>query len=834
MTTIDSDMAGRIEPVRDKPAQVFRNWLVARWRSWRSERPSVARDRADVGEVAAEGVEAASVWSLVTAPLFSRITMLLALSLSMHMLSLAVPVFVLQVYDRVITHAGMETLIGLTSLVLLALVFEFVLRQARGRLIQLVATRVDVALSRRLFAKLSSLPLRDLETWSQARWHTLLRDGDTVRDTVAGPVTVLLIDIPFVVLFLIVIWTIASPVAWLLMAVIPLFIGLSLLSSFLIDRANSAEQDAAQRRDALVDELVNGRSTLKMLGMMPFLRDRWEQLQCRLILQSVERGGRVDTFTHLAAQAALLTTVLMTCFGALAIINQQMTIGALIAANMLAARVVQPLTRTVSVWRAISRVRRAAGRLDEAIAQPEDVDDSHLHHDRPRGEVRLQNVCFEFEQGQHPVLNGVNLTVRRGLHGIVGANGSGKTTLLKIMQGLYRPQEGRVLIDGGDMAQFGKRDLAQWIGFVPQELFFFDGTVHENIARARPDISDEDIVRAARIAGADAFVEKLPDGYGTTMGEGGARFSSGERQMLAIARALVEDPAILVLDEPTAHLDHAAALGVTKQLADLAKTRTVVVVSHSVGLLQACDTLMVLETGRIAYSGRSADVLARPDRQERRRQGSETDQSGRGVVTMYALDGISERLPLPNWRPLSSIVMVALLVFVVWASQAELNQVATAPGMVVPAGQVRVIQHLEGGIVTDIQVQEGDTVALGQTLVRLDLGATGLSGAEIGAQIDGLLLERARLMAEASGIELTLPDGPSERWPDLARAERETHENRRRQLRVDLDVLRERRVQAELDLEIIDTRLDGLQRQIEITGEQQEITTRLSASQLYP
>ena len=605
-----------VSPVGSKlstigPSDPFGDWIQSRVRSWTKAKPITDEAEAKADETPANEAGAVSVWSLVTAPLFSRITMLLALSLSMHMLSLAVPVFVLQVYDRVITHAGMETLVGLTSLVLLALVFEFVLRQARGRLIQLVATRVDVALSRRLFAKLSSLPLRDLETWSQARWHTLLRDGDTVRDTVAGPVTILLIDIPFVVLFLAVVWTIASPVAWLLMAVIPLFVGLSVLSSFLIDRANSSEQDAAQRRDALVDQLVNGRSTLKMLGMMPFLRDRWEQLQCRLILQSVERGGRVDTFTHLAAQAALLTTVLMTCFGALAIINQQMTIGALIAANMLAARVVQPLTRTVSVWRAISRVRRAAGRLDAAIAQPEDADDSHLQHDRPHGEIRLQNVCFAFEQGQQPVLNGINLTVKRGLHGIVGANGSGKTTLLKIMQGLYQPQQGRVLIDGADISQFGKRDLAQWIGFVPQELFFFDGTVQENIARARPDVADDDVVRAARVSGADLFVEKLPDGYGTRMGEAGARFSSGERQMLAIARALVDDPAILVLDEPTAHLDRTAAQAATKQLVELARTRTVVVVSHGADLLQACDTLMVLEAGRVAFSGRSADVLAR-------------------------------------------------------------------------------------------------------------------------------------------------------------------------------------------------------------------------------
>ena len=195
------------------------------------------------------------------------------------------------------------------------------------------------------------------------------------------------------------------------------------------------------------------------------------------------------------------------------------------------------------------------------------------------------------------------------VHGIVGVNGSGKSTLLKLLQGLYEPASGRVLLDGADIAQFSRGDLSRWIGYVPQESFLITGSIRDNIARFNTDIADNRIVEAARLAGAHDFISALPDGYATEVGEGGGRLSGGQRQRLAMARALVFDPPILLLDEPTAHLDRAAEMELAKVLLGLARERNIVVVSHSHALLGICKNILVMEDGRIAAAGPGADVI---------------------------------------------------------------------------------------------------------------------------------------------------------------------------------------------------------------------------------
>ena len=603
--------------------------LVAKWAAPAPEAVSEAVPEA-VAEAVAENQAPADappkMTSLLISTLAPHLAKLAGMSVFINALSLAVPIFVLQVYDRVVPYGGIQTLKGLLLAVLAVIVFDFVLRQARSRLVQMMALRIDTKVKRLIFRHLTVMPLRDLETQSGARWQTLLRDGEIVRDTVAGSTVVLLVDLPFVVLFLTVIGLVAGPVAWVLTLAIPIYLLLTGISSFVIGRSSRAEQEAAVARDALTGELVSGRTTMKALHLGENLRDRWEQAEAELIRSSVVRGGHVDGFGNLGTSLTMLTSILMTTFGAIAIIGQEMTIGGLIAANMLSARVVQPMTQVISLWRGLQRLQISFRRLDETLAQPCDRQHSAVALPTPKGTLALEAVRFSYDPAAEPVLDNVTLRLRHGaLHGIVGPNGSGKTTLLKLMQGLYRPESGRVLLDGADISQFGRADLARWIGYVPQESFLFQGSIRDNIVSGRDDVEDAQILEAARLSGVDDFVAGLPEGYDTDVGEAGHRLSGGERQRIALARALVDEPPILLLDEPSANLDPEARATLCATLKELSQRCNLIVVSHSRVLLERCDNVVVLGNGGLVLVGASNEVLprlypgsnARPPSQER-------------------------------------------------------------------------------------------------------------------------------------------------------------------------------------------------------------------------
>jgi len=545
-------------------------------------------------------------------PLMPHLRELLTFSLFVNLLALAAPVFTLQVYDRVVFHAGLSTLEGLALGMVLVIGFDFVLRQGRARLMQRVALKLDVELGRRIYDKLTGLPLRALEARPTAFWQTLFRDAQEVRNLIGGPNAVLIVDLPFVVLAFVLIAVIAAPIMWVMGLVLVAFFALAWFSSHAVSRASRNERESGLGRETLIAELVAGRTTVKALALGDPMRERWENAHAEVIEKSLERGGRVDSFGNLGVALTVFTTIALTTVGALAILDQRMSIGALIAANMLSARVINPLSQLVAAWRNLALYRAAALRLASLFAEADDRKVSEVAHARPNGELALEGVRFRFESAKRPAVDGVRFTLRPGgLHGIVGRNGSGKTTLLKLMQGLYRPDEGRVLLDGADLTQFTRAELARWIGYVPQETFLFRGSVRDNIASGRPDATDQEILDAAKLAGAHFFIVDLPDGYATDIGEAGGRLSVGERRSIAIARVLIGDAPVLLLDEPTAGLDRPAEEQLRNLLAGLARTRNVIVVTHSPIVLSACHNVIAMERGKVVLAGPSHEVLPR-------------------------------------------------------------------------------------------------------------------------------------------------------------------------------------------------------------------------------
>ncbi|MDV7338313.1 peptidase domain-containing ABC transporter [Terasakiella sp. A23] len=545
------------------------------------------------------------------APLFPILGEIFAATLVVNILAFAVPIFILQVYDRVIAQAGLSTLQGLVIGMAGVILFDFILRQARSGLLQDAAMRIDATLAKRLFHKFTALPLRVLERRPSAFWQSLFRDVDNIRTALSGIAAILLADLPFAVIGIVLIVAIAKPLAWALLIIVPLFILLAFLSSLSARSSTMAERNATLRRDALITEMITDRTTIKALGLGTHLGQIWEERQAKTIESSITKAARADRYHNMGKTLLLSSTVTLTGFGAIAIIQQEMTVGALIAANMLVARILQPLNQLVLQWKSLSAAKQSYGRVKQVLDYPEDQQGATMEMDRPQGRLALDTLSYSFgDQDSEPILKGLSLRVGpNGLHGVVGPNGSGKSTLLKILRGLYVPTQGRVILDKGDLVQFSEEEKLSWFGYLPQDTRLLSGTIKDNLSMGPTVPDDAAIAKATKLVGLHDEILSMKQGYGTQVGEHGENLSGGLRQRLALARALVADPPILLLDEPSNNLDVIAERELAKLLKQLAKGRTIIMVTHSMELLQVADSIMILERGQIKGGGKAQDIL---------------------------------------------------------------------------------------------------------------------------------------------------------------------------------------------------------------------------------
>tara|TARA_B100000676_G_scaffold308829_1_gene370684 strand:+ start:3659 stop:5440 length:1782 start_codon:yes stop_codon:yes gene_type:complete len=548
----------------------------------------------------------------ILAPLKPAFREVMVMSLFVNLLALGLPVFVLQVYDRVVFYKGTQTLLALVAGVAIVILFDYVLRQARSRVLQKAALLIDIHLGRALFDKVAALPLRMLEMRPSNYWHSLFRDADTVRNMFSGPTAVLAAELPFIPIFIVIVFVIAEPIAWVLVVIVPTFLIVAWVSGRTLDGANKHEKERMLDRDAMLADMLAGRTTMKALAIEQGFRDKWESQHANVIKRSLTRGFWSDSFANLTMSLSFITTVSLTTVGALAILDQRLSIGALIATNMLSSRLIQPLNQLVNTWRNYALYKQSIERLSEAFALTQERTETTITLSRPKGEIELEGISFSFSNDGPKVIDGISMRIKPGgMIGLIGPNGSGKTTLMKLMQGLYEPAEGRVLLDGSDITQYTRADLAPWMGYVPQEAALFHGNIRDNISGMAPDSDDEAIIEAAKAAGAHGFIADLPDGYGTDIGEAGMRLSGGQRQRIAVARALLHDPPVLLLDEVASNLDRDAEHALRDTLVEMAKDRTVVISTHTPVLLTACRHIVGLEKGRVAIAGPTRDVLAK-------------------------------------------------------------------------------------------------------------------------------------------------------------------------------------------------------------------------------
>jgi ATP-binding cassette subfamily C protein LapB len=534
----------------------------------------------------------------------------LALSFAINILALLAAVFSMQVYDKVVGHEGYSTLAALVIGMAIAIVMDHAFRAGRSLLLQRIGARIEVEMARETLHRMLNLPTLALEGRSPGFWQAVYRDVEIVRATCSGATAMLLIDLPFLVLSLLVIAVVALPLLPVALLTIVAFVALAWRSGQVTRGATETEREQLVSRDMVLNELASVRLSLKALGANESVRRRWEDYYARWMNESLARSREADHYREMAHAMTTANSVITTSLGALAILNQLITMGSLIATNMLGGRLVSPLVQLVGQWRTYGQFRAAKKRLDALFAAPEDRNESVISLPRPRGLMRLEGVTFKFPQAENPLLQPISGEIGPcGLHAIVGPNGSGKTTLLKILRGLYPPSEGRVMIDGADLHQFTQRELAQRIGYLSQTNQLLSTSIRDNIALANPDATDEQIIHAAQRACAHSFVIDLPDGYATQVGEGAQRFSAGQTKRIAIAQALLNDPPVLLLDEPTAELDRDSELQFVNTLKELAKDHTVIVVTHSPFLLSHCNGVMVMNKGKLVAAGPATDIL---------------------------------------------------------------------------------------------------------------------------------------------------------------------------------------------------------------------------------
>ena len=536
---------------------------------------------------------------------------LITYSLFINILALATPIFVLQVYDRVVFQAGLETLKALVLGVFIALVFDFILRQARSRLLQFISLKIDGRLGDTVFDRFSELSLETLEKKPAWFWQNIFRDVAQIRNFIGGGTVIIFIDIPFSIIFISIIYLIAPPLIWVFIFSVALFSILAWLAFKITRVATSAEQSSRAEVENLIIEIVSNRATVKSLNIAEHLKTVWLEKHSQTMERSLHRGRSADLFANVNVVLTMGVTVALTSFGAVAVLEQSMTIGSLIAANMLATRVIQPLSQLSLAWRTLNQFRGSRDRLGNLVQETDLLRKTVVGFSLSNAKIELEGLHFAYD-AEKKIFEGISLKLEPAkIHAVVGNNGSGKSTLLKLMLNLYSPQAGKVIWDGADIRQFNPSQIANWCGYVPQECTLFTGSIRDNVAGFRDNVSDEEVINIARAMGLHDDLSDLPSGYGTKIGENGHILSAGQRQKIAIARALATNPRVIMLDEPTSNLDQRSEQLLISTLQGQAKRNlsTIIIVTHSPAILAHADSISLLGAGKIQLTGPREDVL---------------------------------------------------------------------------------------------------------------------------------------------------------------------------------------------------------------------------------
>ncbi|AKJ28530.1 type I secretion system permease/ATPase [Caldimonas brevitalea] len=533
-----------------------------------------------------------------------------------NVLMLATGFFTSVVYDRVIPHQAMVTLWALAAGAMLAIGFDLAARQLRSYLVDLAGKKADLALGSALFRQTLGLRLEHRPESAGSFAH-YLNQIEVVRDFSTSATVSALTDVPFVLLFVAMTWFVAGPLAGVLLLAIPVILCLSWGVQSVLRRYVSANMKQHADLHGVLIEAVEGLEDLRAAGAQGQFLQRYEQANAAAAHSALQARALSSWVNNVAMVSQQLVTVVMLVWGVHLIHDQQLTGGALIAAVMFAGRAIAPLGSVVSLASRYQGARAALRALDELMGWPTEREPGKRYLPRPtlEGRIGLHGVSFAYPQGTRAhaplVLKGVNLVIQPGERvAVLGKIGSGKSTILRLLAGLYLPSEGHVEADGLDLRQIDPADFRAQLGFVSQEPRLFQGTLKDNILMGRPHADAQQFTAVTTLTGLDKIAAAHPMGFDLPVGEMGSLLSGGQRQLVALARCLVTQPQILLLDEPTSSMDAQAEASFIHHLRTAIGPRTLVVVTHRPALLSLVDRVVVVDGGRIVADGPKAKVMA--------------------------------------------------------------------------------------------------------------------------------------------------------------------------------------------------------------------------------
>ena len=535
----------------------------------------------------------------------------LLVTLGINLLGLASPLFFQNVIDKVLVHNTLDTLTILVIGFGVVSIWETLFGWLRTRLYSETSQKIDVELGAKLFRHLLGLNLAYFEARRVGDIAMRVRQLETIREFLTNTSLTVLIDPIFTIVFLVVMWFYSTQLFLIAILAIPAYVAVAIFITAPLRARIEEKFERSAANNALLIESIGGIQTVKAGAVEPQWQDRWERQLAGYSFASQKVINLGNTGSQLIQLISKINMVLILYFGARAVIDKELTVGGLVAFNMFAQRVSGPVIRMAQLWQDFQQVRIAIERLGDVLNQPvEPGTGSRVALPSLKGEVKFEGVKFRYGLDGPWTLEDIDLTVAAGTSlGIVGSSGSGKSTLTKLLQRMYVPAAGRVLIDGVDIAQIDPAWLRRQIGVVLQENLLFNRSIRENIALANPAMPLEKVMAAAELAGAHEFIVRLPQGYDTPVEERGTNLSGGQRQRLAIARALVTGPRILILDEATSALDAESEEIIQKNLKAISAGRTVIIIAHRLSAVRQCDNLISLEAGHVVERGNHEELL---------------------------------------------------------------------------------------------------------------------------------------------------------------------------------------------------------------------------------